>query len=512
MSPINPCLRRVIEWGSHELQDQKVDACILGGDLTHQADPAQADAFIATLNPARQSLVFLPGNNEGPHLAAGLKSRYPTLHPVQGCTRLPWPGHAFALATYDSASHLSALSELAVALPEHGSVLVLAHFPPDNAGTEALAALQLPGVHLYWICGHQHQGLTYELGNLTVTVCGGLDPVKVRGTLPEILAGDWDGQQLTLHHWYAPLERLAAPPQHPPNPLGLAFRGPAESLLETALDLKVNAVQFRWGDGGKIPTPTAGNLADRFRKQFPNGILSLHLPSFTASPKGLNLSEQSEPLAWAEAIGTNDLTLHLPSVPASWLYDAEGQMQDTPWAQNCLTTYQLLAERTINLNANLSLENMYNQRAVSPQDELLSSRPWHLLRFVEMLRKSLLEKGETLAAVARIGVILDCGHAFRDPLVSKDHGLGDWIARLAPILQLIHIHQVTLTNGHLSNHHAILDRYGPRINFAGLLPIIQELVPRQVPLLLEIPEREAVLESRNTLSALLMDSFAIRCI
>jgi hypothetical protein len=76
------------------------------------------------------------------------------------------------------------------------------------------------------------------------------------------------------------------------------------------------------------------------------------------------------------------------------------------------------------------------------------------------------------------------------------------VARLAPVLQLIRIHQVTLTNGHLSNHHAILDGYGPRINFAGLLPIIQELVPRQVPLLLEIPEREAVLESRRILAAL----------
>lgn len=129
VSPINPCLRRVNEWGSRELQDQNVDACILGGDITHQTDSVQADAFLSALHPGQQPLYFLPGNNEGPDLAENLIPHHPRLLPVQGCTRLPWPGHAFALATYDTASHLSAVADLAAKLPQQGSVLVLA-LPP----------------------------------------------------------------------------------------------------------------------------------------------------------------------------------------------------------------------------------------------------------------------------------------------------------------------------------------------------------------------------------------------
>jgi predicted MPP superfamily phosphohydrolase len=497
--PLNPVQQRVLEWAQQQVRAWGVDQLILGGDLTHHADAAQAEAFLTALQPGRLPLTFLPGNNEGPSMALN-PARWSCL-PVRTVTRLPWPGAVFVLPGTDVASHRQALAELAELLPASGPALILAHFPPEAGGNEALAPLLRAERPMTWICGHLHQGEDRQLPHLRLIVCAGLDPVKVRGTMPEIVAGDWDGQTLAVQRWHAPRDLLSPPPRCHANPLGLAFQSSAEDLLETALELEIPVLQFRYGMIGTTPSLATRTLAARFRERFgQESFLSLHLPAFKANPLGPDLADQETPLAWAAALGVDDLTIHLPGGAVAQLYDAQQEFQDSEWSRQCRQRYLTLAERALAMGARLSLENLYNKAIVPPAEELLSCRPWHLLRLVAWLRAELAKRGHAKAAQERIGVIFDSGHAFNDPLVSKVHGLGDWVTQLAPVMHLAHIHQVLPVAGKLTNHHPISELYGPRINYAGLLPMIQEIVPRRVPLLIEVREREAALLSWRTVT------------
>jgi sugar phosphate isomerase/epimerase len=196
----------------------------------------------------------------------------------------------------------------------------------------------------------------------------------------------------------------------------------------------------------------------------------------------------------------DDLTLHLPAVPASWLHGPDGGFQDTDWARQCLAVYERMAERALAMHASLSLENLYNKSDASTEEDLLSSRPWHLLRLVDHLRGAWNARGRARETVDRIGILFDAGHAFRDPRISKVHGLGDWLGRIGPRVRMLHVHQVLVQDGKTSNHHAIRDLRGPYINYAGLLPLVRETVPRRVPLLIEVRDMDDAILSWRVLT------------
>ncbi len=57
-----------------------------------------------------------------------------------------------------------------------------------------------------------------------------------------------------------------------------------------------------------------------------------------------------------------------------------------------------------------------------------------------------------------------------------------------------------IPTGHgLEGMHPIDNLYGPRINVAGLLPVIRELLPPGTPILIAGSELAAILESRRLL-------------
>ncbi len=508
---LHPCQRRVFEWVLRETRAQTLDALVLGGDITHQADMDQAETVLTALSPGKTPLLMLPGNNEGPDLASRLVKTHKGIQSPGICARLPWPGHAFALGTCDRESRHTAIRQLTRQLPERGVALVLSHFPPDTTEIACLNSRLRSGLHIDWICGHIHEStmtdqpsliegsdpLTdHRCGSLTVISCAGLDPVKTRGTPPEILIADWDGKHLSFERRYTPAGILAAPPRYPPNPFGMASSVSVVPLLEQALAHGIDAVQCQTVCGIGPSLDTACETAMRFRERFPDGMLSLQLPVCDGSSR-MTSGQADTRLVWAERMRVNDLAVMLPSIPVSD-FEADRTAKTggrTHWQKDLLE----LAEKALRIHAGFSLINPLNASRVSPAQERLGGRPDHLLALVSWLRAALADRGYAKETTERIGVCFDVGNAFRDPVVSKRHGLADWLQRLAPVVRSVRIHQVIPTGHGLEDMHPIDNLYGPRINFAGLLPVIRELLPPGTPILIAGSEPAAILESRRLL-------------
>ncbi len=495
IAPLVPIQERIAQWCREQVGVWAPDRVILGGDLTYHPRPEQAAAFLAGLSIVDRPLDYLPGNNEGGAFAfpAGTLG-------VEGCRELE--GHVFLLATSSREEAGRSVDALLERLPESGSCLVFAHFPPFMAGEERLRRLEQAPVSIQWICGHRHEALESQEGQLKVTVAAGLDPIKVRRSLPELLVIDWEGG-------VAKVERVRMTPEvllgnrKVLQQAGLAFRGTAEALLEVALQKRMGALQFHYRHSFGEPTEDEQRAARVYREAVPGAFLSLHLPNFPHPVEGVDLADQEKWLHWAEAMGMDDLTIHLPDVSASFLFGEARELNDTPWARGCLETYGALSRRALQMGAQISFENVYNKQVNPPGAERLGSQPWHLLAFVEAVRSRLGAEGIAKEELERIGIIFDAGHAFADVHYSKVYGLADWLMQVSPYLQLSHIHQVLPKPDRRGtcNHQPIAERFGPLVNYFGLLAAFRDAARKPFPLLVEVRGEQGALESYETLLA-----------
>lgn len=495
--PLTPIAGRVAAWCARKIRELAPDRVILGGDLTHRAIPAQAGAFLDALGISDLPMDYLPGNNEGPTFEFPTETR-----PVRGCMEGEDMERVFLLSTSTIEEMDVSVEALLTRLPQDGACLVFAHFPPFMASEERLKRLQNAPTRIHWICGHLHEALESSTGSLEMTICGGLDPIKVRGSVPELLSVEWNGEEVVIQRIRIP-DKYLQPLQKPLHCAGVAFRGNAETLLQVAIDRKLPAIQFHYGHSRGPAKEEEMVLARECRRTVPGAFMSLHLPNFPHPREGVDLSDQEPWLQWAEEMGLDDLTIHLPDVPANFLFDENEAWCDSAWAENCLQVYSTLSQRALKMGAQISFENIYNKQKNAPGEERLSTQPWQLLRFVERLRQRLAGEGFGLEELSRVGIIFDAGHAFADVQFSKFYGLADWLEQVAPYLQLSHIHQVRPRpeGGGMQNHQVIADQYGPRINFHGLLCAFRDASARALPLLVEVREQAAALESYETLVA-----------
>lgn len=484
VAPLVPMQKRIAAWCARTIRAVSPDRIILGGDITHRPIPAQAEAFRAALGIADIPTDHVPGNNEG--------GAFPSA--VRGC--VPLDDHVFLLATSNAEEAGENVDALLRQLPDSGSCLVFAHFPPHLAGEERMKKLEQSKARIHWICGHRHEALESTHGNLHVIVCAGLDPVKVRRSVPELLVCDWDGNEAAVQRIRTPHKYLS-PVQEPPPRVGVAFRGTAETILSTAIERSIPAMQFHYQHSRDGATGQEKALVKRCRDTVPGAFLSLHLPNFPHPAESVDLADQEPWLQWAQDMGLDDLTAHPPDVQANFLFDASRALQQSEWAAHCLQTYASLSERALQMGAQISFENVYNKKVNPPGEERLGSQPWHLLRFVEAIRERAKVSDEQRQ---KIGIIFDAGHAFADVQIAKFHGLADWLSQVAPYLQLAHIHQVTPRpeGGGTQNHQVIADRFGPLINYTGLLSVFRDASENPIPLLIEVRGEEDALKSWET--------------
>lgn len=511
---IGPVQRRLLEWCRRQVRALDPDRLVLGGDLTHHASPQQASAFLDQLMIHGLPQDYLLGNNEGRGFA--LEDRYAKeIRVVYGCRSLEADGHAnvYMLETADSERAAEVVGELLREAPKTKPCLVFAHFTPDLAGEgieDLLAARQAP---LHWISGHRHSGRTYRKGNLTVTICGGLDPVKVRGQLPEFLVIDWDGKEAQVQSFQVPKSILISPKPRR-FPIGFAYEGSAVDHLETAIQHGVNVIQFHYKFTKGTPTEEELSAVARFRENMPNSFLSLHLPNLANPLERMDVAQLDPWMEWGETVGVDDYTLHLPKVPVSQLFDSNQEIRASDWADHCVDVYVRIARRILASGARLSLENHYNKTCPPDDAELLSCRPWHLTKLIDRIRAELRKEGIPEAEVRRVGMIFDSGHAFTDAKISKIHGLADWMQRTGSYLQLAHIHQVSIDpeTNRKKNHRGIVELYGPMINYHGFLLDLDESVPAPFPLLLEVRDREQAIISLETLRRFYEETMALHAL
>lgn len=485
VAPLVPIQKRIAAWCAREIRALSPDRIILGGDITHRPIPAQAEAFREALGISNIPTDHLPGNDEG--------RDFPSV--VRGCVSLG--DNVFLLATSNAEEAGESVDTLLKQLPDSGSCLVFAHFPPHLAGEERMRQLEQSKTRIYWVCGHKHEALESTHGSLHVIVSAGLDPVKARHSVPELLVCDWDGHEVTVQRRRTPHKYLSPAPEPPPR-VGVAFRGTAETILSTAIERRIPAIQFHYKHSRDAASEGEKTLAQRYRDTVPGAFLSLHLPNFPHPAESVDLADQEPWLQWARDMGLDDLTAHPPDVPANFLFDQNGDFQRSVWAEQCLQTYASLAERALQMGAQISVENVYNKKVNPPDEERLGSQPWHLLRLVEAMRERAKVPDEQKK---KIGIIFDAGHAFADVQVAKFHGLADWLSQVAPYLQLAHIHQVTpREDGEgTQNHRPIVEREGPRINHTGLLAAFHDASETSIPLLIEVRGQEDALESWEVL-------------
>ncbi len=500
VDPIQPVQQRILDWARQEIESHRVDVVIHNGDLTHQADATQARLYLDAIDLSTPSL-YLPGNNEGGSLhavgAPGGNIRW--MHGV--CKLTDWPGSAWAIGPGCEDDMPTATLALAAQLPTAGHVLVLCHYPPESAGPDGLAALNQPDLSVTWLSGHLHHGTGGNTGNIRYEICGGLDPFKVQTHTPELCIGDWDGARLRLERLRMPIAALR-PAKAIRHPVALGTRLPPSEALALVIGHRLDGIEFNaLHDEDPIAiAPMVRQLQD----MCPDALLSQHLPApLTEHASGPDLGNSKGCIEWGRQVGVNHWTIHMPGVPASMLYTPDRLFADSDWARNCLLAYERLAEKACRANIALSIENVNNKPMATLDNELLSSRPWHLTLFIERLRQMLRSKGLSGMEVNRIGANFDMGHAFSDPIARKQHGLANWLEWLAPYLQVTHTHQCIRNRGIYTRHVGIDNPCGPMVNFVGYIAHLQERLDRPVPLIMEIREPQAALHSSMILRQLM---------
>lgn len=504
VDPVQPVQRRCLEWAAQQATDDGATAALFNGDVSHHDSAAEVMLGLNRMPVHHMVRHLIPGNNEGLPMPDGLRESHRLRLYSQDVARLEgFPGQAWALGTTSRDDIAPTVAKLASQLPDAGQVLIVTHFAPLAANDSSLQPLlDKPGLRVHWFSGHEHSVITRTHANISIHVVAGLDPMKVRDTLPEIVLGKWTGQSLTFERRTVPLHVLR-PSRSQQHQVGIAYLGSPAHHLDDALAHDIQAIQFR--DVHKFDEPVHDRI-DAWRKKFPQGRLSIHLPVPGKDENGPDMTRLAPHIQWAIEHGIDDWTLHMPSVDAPLLYSSDRQFQSTPWAMNCLERYKALARQAIEAHAQLSIENVNNNEKVPSEKELLSCRPWHVTKFIEKLRELLLADGLSQDQVQKVGMIFDAGHAFTDPVVSKEHGLSDWVEQTAAYIQMAHIHQAIRPDGEGSaykRHREITTPAGRMINHLGLMALLMEKLPRPIVLLAEVRDRKEALTSVRTLQAII---------
>jgi len=487
--------KRLLEWCRREILAMDPDHLILGGDMTHHASSEQAQSFLTRLALKQIPKVYLPGNNEGAGFTLPQADSH-KLRLIQGCEGQD--RNVYFLETPDQNHAREAAGQFLMRDPGDQPCLVFAHFPPGAIDESLEAKLASRAAPVTWVCGHRHYAETCRKGSLTLHICAGLDPVKVQRQLPEFLLIDWDGSSARVDRIEVPADVLL-PSRPKVFPLGLIYQGPALDHLQTAIEHKAKAIQFHHNYVSGRPTQEELDWALRYREEVEGGFLSMHLPNFKDPASGLDAAFMEPWLIWAEAMGVDDFTIHLPKVPVSMVYASEGRFLDTDWVHQCVRAYTTLAKRALAMDAQLSLENLYLKTRCADEEETFSVRPWHIMSLIDRIRQELLAEGYPEVDAGRVGMILDSGHAFSDAKIPKIHGLADWMAQTGSYLQLGHIHQVEAGRGGNRNHFGITELLGPKINYHGFLDVLSDSVAKPFPLLIEVRDRDAALTSLEVL-------------
>jgi len=87
---------------------------------------------------------------------------------------------------------------------------------------------------------------------------------------------------------------------------------------------------------------------------------------------------------------------------------------------------------------------------------------------------------------ARVGLLLDVGHARNNAPFSGSHPIGAWYGEVGQHTLAYHIHQVEMNDTKMENHMPIRGLYGPLISYCGFAYCWNRGILNRAPVFLEI--------------------------
>lgn len=495
--------RNVAQWLAGVLREAGNGLVVFGGDLLQTNDPRAFDLLKSLLSPPTDPnrWLWLGGNRDS------LLAQYVRATPSWGRGIIHPVTIDVGELTCVLLSRQKLTSEdwscLATAATKQRQLVVFSHwsavrFDDNDLAQLAAIANRATSHQPVWVAGHSHESNIRVVAGWQAVVCRGLDPFRAVGGRPTYLRLAMRAGRLHIDTHVIPEAMLAAPIRRQVR-FGIAPQASVEQAIAAARQAQIAAVQLQSKTLECHRVGEHQRLIDVWRSSVAAPHLSLHLPQPEPDDDGAR-RRLDDVLAWAQALGVDDLTAHLPKRCADQFLD-ESTRSLNEAGLAAADYYAELAQRIESFGGRLSLENIHNSKEHRRGDlpDRLSTRPWHMRAFIEAVRRRLEQLG---GDGARVGMTFDSGHARNNGLVSEQVMPADWIAELGDLIQIVHAHQVADSEKGMINHQAIRHLHERYINHEGLMLALAATDGPDCVVFAEVRDVDDAVRSYRTLDAL----------
>ncbi len=449
-SPQRACL----DWAVNALIDAQPDVVVVAGDVTACGSPQGARQVRQALARTGLKLLIIPGNSDRRRREhydlVQRELQTPRVFANDECSVLAVDTAAGTLSDAQRQAMEAALNSRA----QRALAVVMHHYPEslsDDSRRWLLDWLERAGPCLL-VCGHKHYDTytTYELAEIYTV--RGLDPDKAREgppsvTLFDLAHGVWTRRDISYQAG-TPAKWSNAERAEFGNLLGISCMSDPLGGLEFVTTQRVRCVELR------------SNAADVARKELNSRVaawrdsggqwLSWHMPDLSwdeVTQKVTGTERWSADLEVALALGAQQLTVHVPRVRADLMVEGS-----TVW-RSFSDLLCKLSEPAINTGLFVGIENLHMRSGDAPDgSRQFGCLPDECRLWIEELRRRL--------DPVQVGFCLDVGHARNNLPFSDCLSIGQWYTLMGRETVGYHIHQVTKTEGGMSDHHPLRQIYG----------------------------------------------------
>ena len=328
--------------------------------------------------------------------------------------------------------------------------MIFGHYPKDES----------PEQGALYVAGHRHLDKTDGMSQLV----RGFDPDKAIGgpavTFFNLTNGKWSRRDIplpsfALDKWSAE-EKIAFAAC-----LGVSIKKEPDTMLAELADANVRNIEFR------CHLEPSDAALDAWKAKT-NGHISVHLPDITL---GSNPDELAQLVRKWLARGASQFTIHVPKASITELAVSENMDKIVEIYAAVITAAQ---------DAVIGIENMHTKPEEPLENRRFGYIPSEQRKFIELLRQRLPN--------AKIGPLLDIGHARNNLPYSSIYNLSEWYRQDGPELNGMHIHQVITDDTGYHNHQAIRGLFTRLISLSSLLYAWKTGLIRRCPLFIETNE------------------------
>ncbi len=456
-----------LEWAVGVCRNSGADVVICAGDITASGAPGEWERAQRVLAKLHGPIVCTPGNSDlrTPQFAGAIRAAL-----AQSAVARAGAATVLGLDTAEGSIPPEEKRRFEAVLERETSgglgrrrIVAATHWPPGElppADRAWLAALlgRVPTELL--VAGHKHVDKTLDFSGIPVALVRGLDPEKAIGAPPALAVftrnaeGDWTGSEETWPECEPVDARNPLPAgQDFLSFLGISTMGQTLENIADAAAARAPALELRAGPGMKVSQGALQRLLEDWRRAG-GRWLSAHLPDLRWDGAAGRISGEAalkSAAAWALRLGANQVTVHVPRARR------EEMLPGTAGRGKMLRCFAEGLADCAAAGLGIGVENLHRTAQDPPgMAGPFGCVPTECLGWVRDLRG--------LLPGARVGPLLDIGHARNNPPLSHVWTLGRWLAEVGPGAVGYHVHQVTAKG----NHQPFSGAFGPLISLAGM--------------------------------------------